>query len=100
MTISAKAALDVERKTARAVSLRRTTTAAQMCAMEGKSAALRNRLVDLGREIVTKILIVLVTLFVERTTAMVPVLENATTVAQIFDFYSKYQRKFFLALKE
>ena len=46
----------------------------------------------LGREIVMKILIVLVTLFVERTTAMVPVLENATTVAQIFDFRSKYER--------
>ena len=50
---------------------------------------------DLEREIVMKILIVLVTLFVERTTAMVPVLENATTVAQIFDFYSKYQRTIF-----
>ena len=87
----------MERRTARAVSLRRTTTAVQMCAMEGKSAALRNRLVDLGRETVTKILIVLVTLSVERTTAMVPVLENATTVAQIFDFYSKYQRNIFLA---
>jgi len=46
--------------------------------------------VDLDRETVTKILIVLVTLFVERTTAMVPVLENVTTVAQIFDFNSKY----------
>ena len=91
MTISAKAALDAERTTARAVSLRRTTTAARMtCAMEGKSAAPRNCLVDLERETVTKILIVLVTLFVERTTAMVPVLENATTVAQIFDFHSKY----------
>ena len=81
VTSSAKAALDAERTTARAVSLRRMTTAAQMCAMERKIAALRNRLVDLGRETVTKMLIVLVTLFVERTTAMVPVLENATTVA-------------------
>ena len=90
MTLSAKAALDAERTTARAVSLRRTTTAVRMCAMEGKSAALRNRLVDLGRETVTKILIALVILFVERTTAMVPVLENATTVAQVLDFHSKY----------
>ena len=59
---------------------------------------------DLEREIVMKILIVLVTLFVERTTAMVPVLENATTVAQKFDFHSKYERtssgNFLLALKE
>ena len=45
---------------------------------------------DLEREIVMKILIVLVALFVERTTVMVPDLENATTVAQIFDFHSKY----------
>ena len=45
---------------------------------------------DLEKEIVMKILIVLVTLFVERTTAMVPVLENATTVAQVFDFHSEY----------
>ena len=45
---------------------------------------------DLEKEIVMKILIVLVILFVERTTAMVPVLENATTVAQIIDFHSKY----------
>ena len=91
VTSSAKAALDAERTTARAVSLRRTTTAARMtCAMEGKSAAPRSRLVDLEREIVMKILIVLVILFVERTTAMVPVLENATTVAQVFDFHSEY----------
>ena len=96
VTSSAKAALDAERKTARAVSLQRGPTAAQMCAMEGgKSAAPRNCLVDLERETVTKILIVLVTLFVERTTVMVPDLENATTVAQIFDFYSKYQRSIF-----
>ena len=91
MTSSAKAALDAERKTARAVSLQRGPTAARMCATErGKSAAPRNCLVDLERETVTKILIVLVTLFVERTTAMVPVLENATTVAQVFDFHSEY----------
>ena len=35
VTISAKAALDAERTTARAVSLKRRTTAARICAMEG-----------------------------------------------------------------
>merc|ERR1719336_2507237 len=35
VTSSAKAALDAERTTTRAVSLRRTTTAARICAMEG-----------------------------------------------------------------
>ena len=53
-------------------------------------------------EIVMKILIVLVTLFVERTTAIVPVLEKATTAAQVFDFLNMKKHaigNFLLALK-
>ena len=41
---------------------------------------------DLERETVMKILIVLVTLFVERTTAMVPVMDKATLLHKCLIF--------------